>query len=102
MDHRSLNSENTSFIGWFIFNSSQVTGSIPMIHGSSNSLQNVGVGLLKDPALMGTFSLPPSSKQAEVATVETCNMISSIQKIYEHFFSMDHQQVLPPSPIEIL
>lgn len=29
-------------------------------------------------------------------------MISSIQNIYEHFVRMDHQQVLPPSPIEIL
>ena len=86
----------------FLPNSSQVTGSIPMIHGSSHSLQNVGVGLLKDLALMGTFSLTPSSNLAEVATVETCNMISSIQKISEHFVSMDHQQVFPPSPIEIL
>eukprot|EP00253_Pinus_taeda_P019382 PITA_19382 len=38
---------------------SQATGSIPMIHGSSHSLQNVGVGLLKDPILMGNFSLLP-------------------------------------------
>ena len=54
----------------FLPNSSQVTGSIPIIHGSSNSLQNIGVGLLKDPALMGTFSLPPPSNRAEMATVE--------------------------------
>jgi len=32
----------------------------------------------------------------------TCNMISSIQKISENGISMDHLQVLPPSPIEIL
>ena len=86
----------------FLPNSSQVTGSIPMIHGSSHSLQNVGVGLLKDPTLMGNFSLPPPSNLAEVETIGTCNMISSIQKIAEHFVSMDHQQVVPPSPIEIL
>ena len=39
----------------FLPNSSQVTGSIPMIHGSYQLLQNIGVGLLKDPTLMGTF-----------------------------------------------
>ena len=63
----------------FLPNSSQVMGSIPMIHGSSHSLQNVGVGLLKEPALMGTFALPPPNNMAKVATVETCNMISSIR-----------------------
>ena len=73
-----------------------------MIHGSSHSLQNVGVGLLKDPTLMSTFSLPPPSNLVEVEIVGTCNMISSIQKIFEHFSSMDHRQVLPPSTIEIL
>ena len=54
----------------FLPNSSQVTGSIPIIRGSNHSPQNIGVGLLKDPALMGTFSLPPPSNLAEVATVE--------------------------------
>ena len=64
----------------FLPNSSQVTGSIPMIHGSNHSVQNIGVGLLKDPALMGTFSLPPPSNLVEVPTIGTYNMISSIQK----------------------
>ena len=64
----------------FLPNSSQVTGSIPMIHGSSQSLQNIVVGLLKDPSLMGTFSLPPPSKLAEVATAETYPMSSSNQQ----------------------
>lgn len=90
----------------FFPNSSQATGSIPMIHGSSQLLQNVGVGLLKDPAIMGTFSLPPPSNLAGVATVETCHMIystsSKIKKNLEHFVSINHRQVLPPSPIEIL
>eukprot|EP00253_Pinus_taeda_P028325 PITA_28325 len=83
----------------FLPNSSQVTGSIPMIHGSSQSLQNVGVGLLKGPALMGTFSLLPPSNLTEVAMVETYNMVSStsaeIKKISKHFVSMDHRQVHP-------
>jgi len=86
----------------FLPNGSQVTGSIPMIHGSPYSLQNIGVGLLKDPILMGTFSLLPPINLAEVASVGTYNMISSIQKISENNINMDHILVLPPSPMEIL
>ena len=86
----------------FLPNSSQVTGSILMIHKSSQSLQNIRVGLLKNPILMGSFSNPPPINLAEVAMVGTCNMISSIQNISENDISMDHLQVLPPSPIEIL
>ena len=69
-------------------NSSQVTGSIPMIHGSNHSLQNIGVGILKDPALMGTFALPPASNLAEVATVETYNMKSSISNGFGRFLNI--------------
>ena len=72
----------------FFPNSSKATGSIPMIHGSSQSLQNVGVGLLKDPALIGTFAVPPPSNLAEVATVETCNMKSSISNGFERFLNI--------------
>ena len=86
----------------FLPNGSQVTGIIPMIHGSSHLLQNIRVGLLKDPVLMGTFSLPPPINLAEVASVGTCNMISSIPKFSENDNDMDHTMVLPPSPIEIL
>jgi len=90
----------------FFPNSSQATGSIPLINGNSQSLQNVRVGLLKDPSLMGTFSLPPLTRLAEVAIVETYHMISStsskIKKNSDHFDSVDHSEVLPPSPIESL
>ena len=86
----------------FLPNGSQVTGSIPMIHGSPHSLQNIGVGLLKDPILMGTFALPPPINLAEVASVGACNMISSIEKISENDINMDHTKVLPPSQMEIL
>lgn len=72
----------------FLPKSSQVTGSIPMIHGSSHLLQNIGVGMLKDPTLMGTFALPPQSNLTEVATVETCNMISSISKRFRRFLNI--------------
>ena len=88
----------------FFANSPQATGSIPLIHGNSQSLQNVGVGLLKDPSLMGTFTLPSPSHFAELAIVETCNMISStsseFKKSFDHFDSEDHREALPPSPIE--
>ena len=86
----------------FLPNGSQVTGSILMIHGSIHSLQNIRVGLLKDPVLMGTFALPPPINLAEVASVGTCNMISSISKFLGCDDNMDHTMVLPPSPIEIL
>lgn len=85
----------------FLPDNSQVNGSIPLIYGSSPSLQNIRVGLLKDPSLMGTFSLSPSSNLVEVATVETCHMISStstkMNKNSEHFDSADHHEIFPPS-----
>lgn len=90
----------------FFPNGSQATRSIPLIHESSQSLQNVRVGLLKDPSLMGTSTLPPPSGLTEVDIVETCHMISStpsrFKKNSDHFDSVDHCEVLPPSPIESL
>lgn len=69
-------------------------------------IQNVGVGLLKDPSLMGTFALPSPSSFMEVSAVETYNMISStsseFKKISNYFESDDHREALPPSPIESL
>ena len=72
----------------FLPNSSQVTGSIPMIHGSDHPLQNIGISLLKDPTLMGTFALPPPSNLAKVATVETYNMKSSISNGFGRFLNI--------------
>ena len=72
----------------FLPNSSQVTGSNTMIHESNQSLQNIGVGLLKEPALMGTFSLPPASNLAEVATVDTYNVKSSISNGFRRFLNI--------------
>ena len=86
----------------FLPNSSQVTGSIPMIHGSPSMLHNIGVGLLKDPTLMETFTLPSPTNLLEVANAGTYNMISSIQKMLENDVKMDHLQVLPLTPPEIL
>ena len=72
----------------FLLNSSQVTGSIPMIHGSNHSLQNIGVGLLKYPALMGAFAVLLSSNLAKVATMETCNVKSSISNGFGRFLNI--------------
>ena len=50
---------------------SQATGSILFIHGLPPSLQNIGVGLFKDPSLMGTFSLSSPVTSTEIANMET-------------------------------
>lgn len=90
----------------FFANSSQATGSIPLIHGNSQSLQHVGVCLLKVLSLMGNFSLPSQSSFAKVAIAEICNMISStsseFKKSSNYFESDDHREALPPSPIKYL
>lgn len=85
----------------FLPNGSQVTGSVPMIHGSDRSIQDIGVGLLKDPTMMGTFALPSPICIGNVPFVATCNMVSTL-KATEGRVAMDHAMVLPPSPIEIL
>jgi hypothetical protein len=85
----------------FLLNGSQVTGSIPMIHESDHSIQDIGVGLLKDPTMMGTFSLPNHMYIGNVPLVATCNMISST-KVAKDKVIMDRAMVLHPSPIEIL
>ena len=43
----------------FFASASQVTGSVMFIHGPQIALHNIGVGLLKDSTLMGTFALLP-------------------------------------------
>ena len=61
----------------FFSSSSQVTGSVPSVHAPQLALQNIGVGLLKDSTLMGTFALPSPATSTEIANIETCYMISS-------------------------
>ena len=72
-----------------------------MIHESDHSIQDIGVGLLKDPTMMGTFSLPNNMYIGNVPLVATCNMISST-KVAKDKFVMDRAMVLHLSPIEIL
>ena len=52
----------------------QVTGSIPLVIKSLQPYQYVGIGLLKDSSLMGTFTLPPPDIPNLVTSI---NMISS-------------------------
>ena len=61
----------------FFASTSQVTGSVPFVNLPQLEIQNIGVGLLKDSTLMGTFALPPPTTSAEIESIETCYMISS-------------------------
>ena len=89
----------------FFASSSQANGSISLVHKPLISLQNVGVGLFKDPSLMGTFSLPSLSNMAKVAKVDTCNMIfstsSDLRKITNSSKVDSSNESMPLSPIEL-
>ena len=89
----------------FFASSSQATRSIRLVHRTSLSLQNVGVGLFKDPSLMATFTLPSPSNLAEVARVEACNMISStsfyLKRITNSSEVDSNTGVMPLSPIKL-
>jgi len=89
----------------FFASSSHAIGSIPFVHGPPPSLQNIGVGLFKDPSLMGTFSLPWSATSAEIPHIETCNMISStsseLMNIPNDSEVVRLGEIMPLSPIEL-
>jgi hypothetical protein len=58
------------------FNSNNHTGNIPFIAKTPPGYENIGVGLLKDSLLMGTFPiLPPDIPRLSVASI---NMISTL------------------------
>jgi hypothetical protein len=57
------------------FNSDTHTGNIPFIAKTPPGYENVGVGLLKDSSLMGTFPIPPSD--VPCSSVSSINMIST-------------------------
>ena len=89
----------------FFASASQVTRSIPFIHIPQLELQNIGVGLLKDSTLMGTFALPLPVTSAEISSIETYYMISSTPSDLRE--SMGDSEIvlldefLPPNPIEL-
>jgi hypothetical protein len=57
------------------FNSDSHTSNIPFISKTPPSYENVGVGLLKDSTLMGTFPIPPPDIPPPLFT--SINMIST-------------------------
>jgi hypothetical protein len=66
------------------FNSDTRTGNVPFIAKTPSGYENVGVGLLKDSSLMGTFPIPlPDVPHPSVASI---NMISTIP----HILPMSH------------
>jgi len=88
----------------FFTNSSQTTGSIPLVHRPLLSLQSAGVSLFKYPSLMGTFTLQSPFDLMEVARVETCNMISStssdLRRISNQVEDDSNMEVMSLSHIE--
>ena len=89
----------------FFSSSSQVTRRVLLVHEPQLALQNIGVGLLKDSTLMGTFSLSPPPMSAEIASIETCYMISSIpsglRESMGDFEIVTLDEFLLPSHIEL-
>jgi hypothetical protein len=75
-----------------LFNSDSCTGNVPFITKTPLGYENVGVGLLKDSSLMGTFPIPlPDVPCSSVASI---NMIStSIHKLL-----VSHDPWIVPDP----
>ena len=89
----------------FFSSTSQVTGSIPFFHLPRLEIQNIGLGLLKDSTLMGTFALPLPATSVEITSIDTCYMISStlsgLRKSMGDSDISALDEFLPPSPIEL-
>ena len=85
--------------------SSQVTGIVPFIYTPQLAVQNIGVGILKDSTLMGTFALPLPTTSAEIVSMGTWYMISStpsgLRKSMSDFEIVTLEEFLPPNPIEL-
>jgi hypothetical protein len=74
------------------FNSDTRTGNVPFIAKTPPGYENIGVGLLKDSSLMGTFPIPPPD--VPCLSVASINMIStSPQKL-----PMSHDPWIVPDP----
>ena len=87
----------------FFASASQVTGSISFIHLRQLEIQNIGVGLLNYSTIMGTFALSSPATSTEIASIETCYMISStlsgLRESTGDFDISTLDDVLPLSPI---
>jgi hypothetical protein len=78
------------------FNSNTCTNNVPFIAKTPPGYENVGVGLLKDSTLMGTFPIPPPKVPPPL--VASINMISTF--IHETLMSSDLWVV--PAPDDYL
>jgi hypothetical protein len=91
----------------FFASDSHVTGSVPLVGETLHSYQHVGVGLLKDSSLMGTFSLPPPLLPDNSSSVAYINMISSSTILADPWIVPDETNIqsfgdrMPLSPIEL-
>ena len=56
----------------FFASASHITRSVPFVHVPQLTLKNIGVGLLKDSTLMGTFALLSPVTSKNIARIETC------------------------------
>jgi hypothetical protein len=61
------------------FNADTRMGNVPFIANTPPGYENVGVGLLKDSSLMGTFPIPPPSNIPS-PSVASINMISTVPR----------------------
>ena len=74
------------------FNADTRTGNVPFIANTPPGYENVGVGLLKDSSLMGTFPIPPQPNIPSLL-VASINMISRIRdypRVGRHWKFMRH------------
>jgi hypothetical protein len=74
------------------FNSDTRTGNILFIAKTPPGYENVGVGLLKDSSLMGTFPIPPPDVPR--SSVASINMISTVP----HKLPASHDPWIVPDP----
>jgi hypothetical protein len=74
------------------FNSDTRTGNVPFIAKTPPGYENVGVGLLKDSSLMGTFPIPPPDVPR--SSVASINMISTLP----HELPASHDPWIVPDP----
>jgi hypothetical protein len=74
------------------FNSDTHTNNVPFIAKTPPGYENVGVGILKDSTMMGTFPIPPPNVPPPL--VASINMIST--SICENPVSSDPWIVLAP------
>jgi hypothetical protein len=74
------------------FNFDTHTSNVPFIAKTPSGYENVGVGLLKDSSLMGTFPIPPPDVPR--SSVSSINMVSTLP----HKIPTSHDPWIVPNP----